>query len=188
VTPTLSEAADHERLISEDDVAVALRLVGASGSSESPVVVNVTVMVVDAVMPAESRTVKVMTLSPRARSTFSVCQEVVPNATPCPPRLLDHVVIFMVFPENGVAVPQKNRVGLVVVKLPVVEGSAMDMPGGVRFAFRGTFQKESLIVVAPPDNEPVAQDEPVAMTMNWVAVDVTGAFWTDHEVVPVADA
>jgi len=104
--------------------------------------------------------------------------------------LFDHVTALTVFPEAAEAVPVIIRRGLETVATPVVDGCLIVKVGAVRLALSGTFQNESLTVVTPPPvgslASAVAQVEPAAMTMNWVALDVTAAPVTDHEVVPVA--
>ena len=63
-------------------VALALRPVGTEGAVVSLPAPMCTVIVVAAVILAESRTVTVMTLSPEARSMLSIFHDVVPRAIP----------------------------------------------------------------------------------------------------------
>lgn len=131
-----------------DEVALAFRLVGAEGAVISPPD-RVRVIVVLAVIPAESRTVKVSTLLPETRSMLSTLHDVVPRAIPWPPRLFVQVMALTVFPVAAVAEPVSETSAVETLAEPFVDGVLIAKVGAMRFAPSGTFQKESLTVVTP---------------------------------------
>ena len=165
MTATLSFEAVQVRATLVDEVALAVKLVGIEGAVMSPAD-RFTVIVVLAMILAESRTVTVITLLPETRSILSTFHDVVPRAIPWPPRLFDQVTALSVLPGATVAVPVSETSAVETLAEPVVDGVLIVTVGAVRLAPSGTFQNESLTVVTPPaPGLLLPQDEPVATTI-----------------------